>query len=105
MYKTQTKRIQTHVHCIFIRITINKLQVCVERIRTGTKLKHFFESYKNIQIIMIKNNNGQIYYIIHAYNSIQRGGLSFDCRDIYRYTAQISSQVLAFTSFLIVIFT
>lgn len=28
-----------------------------------------------MQIMMIKNNNGQIYYVIHVYNSIQRGDL------------------------------
>lgn len=44
-----------------------------------------------MQIMMIKNNNGQIYYVIHVYNSIQRGDLSFDCRDLYQNTARISS--------------
>lgn len=39
--------------------------------------------YNHVKIIMVKNNKEQIYYIIHVYNSIQRGDLSFDCRDIY----------------------
>lgn len=65
---------------MFIRITINKLHVEREK-KDGHRVIFLFESYKNMQIMMIKNNNGQIYYIIHVYNSIQRGDLSFDWGD------------------------
>lgn len=77
------------MYVVYSQITINKLHV--ERKKDGHRVKFLFESYKSMQIMMIKNNNGQIYYVIHVYNSIQRGDLSFDCRDLYQNTARISS--------------